>query len=167
MTGLQQADRRDFLLGATATALGTLADPSIAEPGESRAIHRRVVTGVTASGKSRVVSDGPVPGGGWTAKGADGADLWLLNRVPVDLDDQRDPIEGYTAQQWPPAGGVIARILTWQPGFAFQMHRSKTIDFVFIVSGRLELLLDDGSVDGRTRGLCCPTRHQPRLASRW
>jgi mannose-6-phosphate isomerase-like protein (cupin superfamily) len=46
---------------------------------------------------------------------------------------------------FPPPGGVIVRILTWQPGFSYPMHRSGTIDFLFIISGRLELILDNGT----------------------
>jgi mannose-6-phosphate isomerase-like protein (cupin superfamily) len=146
MTSGSRDERRGFLAAASAAVLGVLGDRSSAQPAQGQRFHRRVVTGVTASGKSTVVSDGPVPGGGWTSKEGDGADLWLLQRVPVDLSDQRDPIAGYTGQEWPPPGGVIVRILTWQPGFSYRMHRSATIDFVVIVSGRLELLLDDGTV---------------------
>ena len=108
---------------------------------------RRVVTGVNAAGKSVVVSDGPVPPEGASAsKGGNGADLWLLDHVPADLADSHDPIAGYKKRQWPPTGGVIARVATWPPGFAVQKHQSATIDFVFIISGSLELLLEEGSV---------------------
>lgn len=34
----------------------------------------------------------------------------------------------------------------WQPGAGYEMHRTPTLDFVIIVSGRLELLLDNGTV---------------------
>jgi quercetin dioxygenase-like cupin family protein len=37
-------------------------------------------------------------------------------------------------------------MFTWQPGFSYRMHRTPTVDFIVIVSGQLELLLDDGSV---------------------
>jgi len=106
------------------------------------------VTGVNAAGKSFVTSDGPVPAeGAWSSpqRDADGADLWLLNQVPVDLSDTHDPIAGYKGQERPPPGGVIARIVRWHPGFAIKMHRSATIDFCFIISGRVELLLEEGS----------------------
>jgi quercetin dioxygenase-like cupin family protein len=93
-----------------------------------------------------IVSDGPPPAEvTWTSEKANGADLWFLPQVPVDLFDQSDPIAGYAGMEFPPPGGVIVRILTWQPGLAYPMHRSATIDFIFIVSGRLELLLDSGT----------------------
>jgi quercetin dioxygenase-like cupin family protein len=34
---------------------------------------------------------------------------------------------------------------TWEAGFMYPMHRSDTIDFVFIISGQLELILEEGS----------------------
>jgi quercetin dioxygenase-like cupin family protein len=37
-------------------------------------------------------------------------------------------------------------MFTWQPGAGFDMHRTPTLDFVIIVSGWLELLLDSGTV---------------------
>jgi quercetin dioxygenase-like cupin family protein len=114
---------------------------------EAKRPHRRVVTGVNAAGKSVISSDGPVPSEGvWsTPEGADGADLWILDQVPVDLADTRDPTVGYKWQQWPSPGGVIARIVRWPPGFEIKMHRSATLDFGFAISGHLELLLEEGS----------------------
>jgi len=74
-----------------------------------------------------------------------GCDLWLESAVPVNTFDQGDPMADYSMQAWPPLGGVIARTATWEPGFSFPMHRSDTIDFVFVISGQLELILEDGS----------------------
>jgi mannose-6-phosphate isomerase-like protein (cupin superfamily) len=139
--------RRGFLGAMSAGVLALFGRRADAEREGSRP-HRRVVTGLNAEGKSVVVSDGAVPEEGTSAfDGGDTAELWLLKRVPVDLSDAKDPIAGYQDQQWPPPGGVIARISTWQPGFSFPMHRSATIDFVFIIAGRLELLLEGASVE--------------------
>jgi len=107
---------------------------------------RRVVTGVNTSGKSIVISDGPVPKDAtWFEPGIGrGCDLWIASRVPIDLTDQSDSLVGYTIQDWPSPGGVIAKMITWEPGFKFPMHRSDTIDFLFIISGQLELITPGG-----------------------
>jgi quercetin dioxygenase-like cupin family protein len=106
-----------------------------------------VVTGLNAVGKSVVISDGPVPREGtWASNDRCGSELWLLRRIPVDLKDQNDPIAGHPVEELPPAGGLFVRMFTWQPGAGFDMHRTPTLDFVIIVSGRLELLLDTGTV---------------------
>lgn len=108
---------------------------------------RRVVTGVNSSGKSVVISDGPVPEAARfsTPGEASGCDLWVEKAVPANISDQSDPIADYAVQMWPPPGGVIVRTITWQPGVSVPMHRSDTIDFIFIISGQLELILEEGS----------------------
>ncbi len=158
MTHGEQNQRRAFL-GAAAAAMWTTFMATVrAHEAEPPRPHRRVVTGVNAAGKSVVTSDGPVPKEGrWGGGGADGADLWCLDKVPVDLSDSSDPIVGYKGMEWPPEGGAIARTGTWPKGFQFQMHRSATIDFIFVISGRIELLLDDGSVT-LGAGDCCVQR---------
>ncbi len=65
--------------------------------------------------------------------------------IPVNLLDQSDPRVDYSMQSWPPLGGVIARTSTWEPGYSYRMHRSDTVDFVFVISGQLELILEDDS----------------------
>lgn len=108
---------------------------------------RRVVTGINKMGKSVVVSDGSVPENAtWSVpKLARGGDLWIEKKVPVDITDQSDPMAEYTFQEWPSPGGVIVRMGTWQPGFSFPMHRSNTMDFLIIISGQIELILEDSS----------------------
>jgi mannose-6-phosphate isomerase-like protein (cupin superfamily) len=158
MTQGEHRERRAFLGAVSASLFGIFVGKGTSQATEPQTPHRRVVTGVNASGKSVVVSDGRVPTEGrWSDGGANGADLWCLNQVPVDLSDSRDPIKGYKGQEWPPEGGAIARTGTWPPGFQFQMHRSATIDFLFVISGRIELLLDEGSVT-LGPGDCCVQR---------
>jgi len=143
MHAIGAATRRGFVVAASGGLLGMFTRELGRQPKNA---HRRVVTGVDPSGKSTVVSDGSVPTKGTWAEGGEAADLWFLSSVPVDLTDSRDPIAGSSVGGHfpPPPGGVTAMIFTWQPGFSFQMHRTATIDFIIIVSGRLELLLDSG-----------------------
>jgi mannose-6-phosphate isomerase-like protein (cupin superfamily) len=158
VTNVEQSERRAFLGTISASLLAMFMDRVSAQAANPQTLHRRVVTGVNAAGKSMIMSDGPVPAEGrWSEGGADGADLWCLDHIPVDLSDCRDPIQGYEGREWPPEGGAIARTGTWPPGFQFHMHRSATIDFLFVMSGRIELLLDNGSVT-LGPGDCCVQR---------
>jgi mannose-6-phosphate isomerase-like protein (cupin superfamily) len=112
-------------------------------PSDFSAPGRRVVTGVNELGKSVIVSDGPVPEKAtWVSELACGGDVWVENNVPVDLNA---PIADYALQDWPSPGGVIVRMITWQPGFSIPMHRSNTIDIGVIVSGKVEFILDEVS----------------------
>ncbi len=48
-------------------------------------------------------------------------------------------------KEWPSPGEIIARMITWLPGFEHPLHRSDTIDILFVISGQVELILDEGS----------------------
>ena len=139
--------RRELLTYAAGfAAFSSLATTGVASEKPSQPA-RRVVTGVNSSGKSVVVSDGAVPESARfsTPGEASGSDLWMEKAVPVKIADHNDPIADYSVQMWPPPGGVIARTITWQPGFSYPMHRSDTVDVMFVISGQLELILEDGS----------------------
>jgi quercetin dioxygenase-like cupin family protein len=139
--------RREFLTRAGGFAALSIFGTAGVAADNSPEPARRVVTGVNTSGESVIVSDGPVPEAArFSAPGeASASDLWVEKTVPANISHQSDPIADYTLQRWPPPGGVIARTITYQPGFSYPMHRSNTIDFIFIISGQLELVLEDGS----------------------
>lgn len=110
---------------------------------------RRVVTEVV-DGRSRVVVDGPAPSG-WCE------DLWVtMPAAPLGVDPVtiQDGLE-------PPAGGTRFRIATLPPDAVMRaalaehktegvdaqgFHATKTVDYVLVLDGPVELELDDGSV---------------------
>lgn len=105
---------------------------------------RRVVTGHDAAGRAIVTSDAqitpaPIPSGD-----ADFALIWTSPTLPVDNNDDTD---GRTR----PAGltlhgGSVIRIVDMLPGGTSPMHRSNSLDYGVILSGAVELELDDGAV---------------------
>lgn len=142
-----RSERRGVLRGLCLAAAAVLGG----RPGRARAAvrrpFRRVVTGLDAAGRSTVLIDGPVPPEGtWAREDQQGAQPWLVERIPVDLGDSHDPIAGRALAELPPPGGAFFRIFTWQPGAGWPMHRTPTVDFLVVVSGRLELILETGSV---------------------
>lgn len=109
---------------------------------------RRVVTGFDANGKSTVVMDGAPPQRATydVAGKYHGYNAWLLHSVPADLNAMSDPvIDGHDRTE-PPEGGVVIRITTLMPGFAWPMHETRTIDFGIVLSGKIELGLETGTV---------------------
>ncbi|MGH1504227.1 MAG: cupin domain-containing protein [Acidimicrobiales bacterium] len=105
---------------------------------------RRVVTGHDTDGRAVVRSDErfpptPIPGGD-----AEFALLWTTAAVPADNNDDtdgRDRPAGLTLE-----GGSVLRVVDLLPGQASPMHRSSSIDYGIVVSGRLELEVDDHAV---------------------
>jgi len=104
---------------------------------------RRVVTGHDGDGRAVLRSDDRfetrlIPGGD-----AAFALLWATETVPADNNDETDGRlrdAGLTLE----AGSVI-RVVDMMPGGASPMHRTNSIDYGIILSGEVELELDDGA----------------------
>lgn len=69
--------------------------------------------------------------------------VWATPTVPVDLNSGDD---GMLAAGKTLKGGSVIRIVDMLPGKASPLHRSYSIDYGIVLSGQLELELDDGSV---------------------
>jgi len=75
--------------------------------------------------------------------------VWATPTVPADLNAGTDGMlpAGKTLH-----GGSVIRIVDMLPGKASPMHRSWSIDYGIVLSGVLELELDDGSVTALSTG---------------
>ncbi len=106
------------------------------------AAYRRVVTGHDAEGRAIIRSDDtfqtePIAGGD-----AAFSLVWTTDTVPVDNNDPLDGRErdaGLTLHR-----GSVIRVVDMLPGGASPMHRTNSIDFGIVLSGEVELELDDG-----------------------
>lgn len=142
--------RRTFLtrMGIVSALPVMLPLESIAMQTKTVVAGRRVITGLNDSGKSIILSDGPVPENARSSdpnENSSYSELWIERQVPVLLNDFKDPLIGYSPTTEPPQGGVAARILTWGPGFSYPPHATLTLDLIFVISGKLEIKLDEGS----------------------
>jgi quercetin dioxygenase-like cupin family protein len=105
---------------------------------------RRVVTGNTPEGKAIFTSDETfepvlIPSGD-----AEFSLLWTTAKVPVDLNDTTDGRKreaGTTLN-----GGSVIRVVDMLPGASSPFHRSSSIDYGIVISGSIELELDEGQV---------------------
>jgi quercetin dioxygenase-like cupin family protein len=105
---------------------------------------RRVVTGHTENGKATFISDNQfetvvIPSGD-----AAMATIWTTNTVPADLNDETDGRErdvGTTLK-----GGSVIRIVDMLPNASSPMHRTNSIDYGIILSGTIELELENQEI---------------------
>lgn len=103
---------------------------------------RRVVTGHNSHGKAIFKSDDEfetqlIPSGD-----AKFTLLWTAPELPVNNNDETDGRErdaGLTL-----GGGSVIRTVDMLPGSESPMHRTNSIDYGIVISGQLELELDDG-----------------------
>jgi mannose-6-phosphate isomerase-like protein (cupin superfamily) len=136
---------------------------------------RRVVTGKDSTGKAIAIIDA-VAGTVHRREelGITNTLLWVTDSNPADLSNHDDPTNKWVGIA-PPPGGTILRIIEFAPerevkadyetrlrifqglGLAPEgesrekprdptMHRTKTIDYGLILSGEIDMLLDDSEI---------------------
>jgi mannose-6-phosphate isomerase-like protein (cupin superfamily) len=136
---------------------------------------RRIVTGKDASGKAIALIDAPAASVHHRAElGLTNTLLWVTDSTPADLSSQADTANRKIGIP-PPAEGTIFRVVEFAPqaeikadyetrlkliqnvGLAPEgpsrdrprdpgMHKTRTIDYAVIVSGEIDMLLDDSEV---------------------
>ena len=105
---------------------------------------RRIVTGHDPAGKAGVLSDAPVAIAPVQGGGFDGAVVWSTPVVPAD---NSGPVSTGVQDVGPTLkGGSVFWITEFGPGFTSPMHRTLSLDYCCLISGRLELVLDGGAV---------------------
>jgi quercetin dioxygenase-like cupin family protein len=104
---------------------------------------RRIVTGHDAAGKAVIRSDDLLPVEPIPSGDAAFSLIWTTASVPADNNDETDGRlrdAGLTLHQ-----GSVIRIVDMLPGGTSPMHRSSSIDYGIVLSGAVELELDDGA----------------------
>ena len=105
---------------------------------------RRVVTGHDASGKAVVKIDEIAKNIKNNRPGASSCVVWSTSGFPVDNDREVDPSAasiGTTVES-----GTVFRIVRYEPGVSPRNHRTDSLDYAVVMSGAIEMELDDGVV---------------------
>lgn len=103
---------------------------------------RRIVTGHDSSGKAIFVSDSALPVEPIPSGDAAFSLVWTTAKVPADNNDETDGRTrdaGLTLNE-----GSVIRIVDMLPGGTSPMHRTNSIDYGIVLSGKVELELDEG-----------------------
>ena len=102
---------------------------------------RRVVTGHDPTGRavvkideicSQVISNRP---------GSSSCVIWSTEGFPVDNEGEADPTNrriGTTLDD-----GTVFRVVRYEPGLTPRMHRTDSIDYAVVLSGEIDMELDD------------------------
>jgi quercetin dioxygenase-like cupin family protein len=102
------------------------------------------VTGHDAGGRAVVIADSlldsiPISSGDTLL-----TLVWTTACAPVDNDDPADGRERAVGLTLP--GGSVLRVVEMLPGTRSAMHRTNSLDYGIVLSGTIELELDDGAV---------------------
>ena len=105
---------------------------------------RRVITGHDATGRAVVKID-EVSTNVFTGRpGAQACNVWTTEGFPVNNDGAAD--EGLRKAGTTLPNGTIFRIIEFSPGLAARNHRTDSIDYIVVISGEIDMELDDSVV---------------------
>ena len=105
---------------------------------------RRVVTGHDSQGHAIVLIDEIANNVINNRPGAHSAVIWSTDQFPVNNDGDADP----TAQRIGTTleNGTVFRVVRYEPGVTPRRHRTDSVDYAVVISGQIEMEMDDGVV---------------------
>lgn len=105
---------------------------------------RRVVTGHTADSRAKVEIDEIAKNVISNRPGASSSVIWSTQGFPVNNDGFHDPSSG--TFRTTVENGTVFRVVRYQPGVVPRNHRTDSIDYAVVISGAIDMELDDGVV---------------------
>ena len=105
---------------------------------------RRVVTGHDASGRAVVKIDEVAKNLVSSRPGATACVVWTTEGFPVDNTGEEDA--GLRKTGTTLDNGTVFRILELAPGVTPRNHRTNSIDYAVVMSGEVDMELDDTTV---------------------
>ena len=103
---------------------------------------RRVVTGHDAKGRAKVEVDEIAKNVISNRPGASSCVLWSTKGFPIDNDGFKDPTEGVLTTTVD--NGTVFRVVRYEPGVSPRNHRTDSIDYAVVMSGEIDMEIDDG-----------------------
>lgn len=105
---------------------------------------RRVVTGHDAKGRAKVEVDEIAKNVISNRPGAESCVVWSTKGFPVNNDGFTDPTQA--SFKTTVENGTVFRIVHYKPGVTPRNHRTDSIDYAVVISGEIDMELDDGVV---------------------
>ncbi len=109
---------------------------------------RRVVTGHDANGRAVVKIDEISQNSPAARPGRSACVVWTTESFPVDNTDDEDGGKrqvGTTLKN-----GTVFRVVEFQPGVSPRVHRTDSIDYAIVMSGEIDMEMDDTMVHLKT-----------------
>ncbi len=113
---------------------------------------RRVVAGNNNAGAAVVIDDEVIPAvSRGVGRNITGSEMWSTDSMPVDnsvdaeIKQRKGYIKVYNDYNYVGSGqGTAFRITNWEPGHALFTHRTQTTDYDIVLSGEIDLELEEG-----------------------
>jgi quercetin dioxygenase-like cupin family protein len=105
---------------------------------------RRVITGHDGNGRAIVKIDDVSTNVFTSRPGATACNVWTTEGFPASNDGDAD--EGARQVGTTLKNGTIFRVIEFAPGVAPRNHRTSSIDYIVVISGAIDMELDDSVV---------------------
>lgn len=112
---------------------------------------RRVVTGHDDQGRAVVKIDETATNVVSNRPGASFCVVWSTDAWPVNNDGDTDPSGRSIGTTIP--NGTVFRVVRYEPGVSPRRHRTDSIDYAVVMSGEIDMELDDEVVTLRAGDL--------------
>ena len=105
---------------------------------------RRIVTGHNPDGRAVVKIDEISKNLVSARPGSTACVVWTTESFPVDNTGEAD--EGLRKTGTTLSNGTVFRVVEFAPGVAPRVHRTDSIDYAVVISGEIDMELDDSVV---------------------
>jgi quercetin dioxygenase-like cupin family protein len=109
---------------------------------------RRVITGHDLNNVAKVIIDGQAKNTKLPREGVASTLMWCSDQMPVDIavGENAEDMGARILGTAPPANGSRFIVMEFAPGVVSEMHRTETIDYIIVLSGEIEMDMDDSTV---------------------
>jgi quercetin dioxygenase-like cupin family protein len=109
---------------------------------------RRIVTGHDARQTAKALIDAPATNWKSSSPGTVSTLIWSTDGAPADISvgEAIEDLGGRVLGTAPPASGTRFAVIDFPPGNTGRMHRTETIDYVIVISGEIDMEMDDSTV---------------------
>ena len=105
---------------------------------------RRVITGHDSTGRAVVKIDEVSKNLSSNRPGATACVVWTTESFPVDNTGEND--EALRKVGTTLRNGTVFRVIEFAPGVSPRNHRTDSIDYAVVLSGEIDMILDDATV---------------------
>jgi quercetin dioxygenase-like cupin family protein len=113
---------------------------------------RRVITGHDRNNVAKVIVEGPAANTKLPREGIASTLMWCSDQMPADIaiGDNTEDMGARMLGTAPPANGSRFIVMEFAPGIESEMHRTETIDYIVVLSGEIDMDMDDSTVHLKT-----------------
>jgi quercetin dioxygenase-like cupin family protein len=109
---------------------------------------RRVITGHDGNSVAKIIREGTAMNTKLPREGVASTLMWCSDAMPADISigDKVEDMGARILGTAPPQNGSRFIVMEFAPDITSEMHRTETIDYIVMLSGEIEMDMDDSTV---------------------